>query len=147
MLKNVKKNERRENNGTRSKASFGLPDASRASRQAEHVPEVGDQAHPGSPYSGSDKNGPSMAVSTQRGGEAPFVGDLSSGSARSKVSYSILRLPAVKSLTGLSRSTIYLRISYGQFPKAVSLGARAVGWVESEIQDWLEQRISASRAQ
>lgn len=57
----------------------------------------------------------------------------------------ILRLPTVKARTGLSRSTIYLRVSEGTFPKPVGLGSRAVGWVESEIQQWLEQRIEASR--
>ncbi len=57
----------------------------------------------------------------------------------------ILRLPAVKARTGLSRSTIYLRVSEGTFPRPVSLGGRAVGWIESEIQQWLEQRIEASR--
>lgn len=40
----------------------------------------------------------------------------------------IHRLPAVKSESGLSRSTIYLRISQGLWTKPVSLGARAVGW-------------------
>lgn len=58
---------------------------------------------------------------------------------------SILRLPTVKARTGLSRSTIYLRVSQGTFPKPVCLGGRAVGWVESEVQQWLEQRIEASR--
>ena len=58
---------------------------------------------------------------------------------------SILRLPTVKARTGLSRSTIYLRVSDGKFPKPVSLGGRAVGWIESEVQQWLEQRIEASR--
>lgn len=57
----------------------------------------------------------------------------------------ILRLPAVKLRTGLSRSTIYLRVSEGTFPAPVSLGARAVGWVESEIDDWIAQRIAESR--
>ena len=57
----------------------------------------------------------------------------------------ILRLPAVKARTGLSRSTIYLRISEGSFPKPVSLGARAVGWLEAEITEWLNQQIEASR--
>lgn len=57
----------------------------------------------------------------------------------------ILRLPVVKARTGLSRSTIYLRVSEGTFPRPVSLGGRAVGWVESEIQRWLETRIEASR--
>jgi prophage regulatory protein len=58
----------------------------------------------------------------------------------------ILRLPVVKARTGLSRSTIYLRVSEGTFPRPVSLGGRAVGWVESEIQHWLEHRIDASRS-
>jgi prophage regulatory protein len=41
-------------------------------------------------------------------------------------------------LTGLSRSSIYLMISNGSFPRQVSLGARAVGWRESDIHDWLD---------
>ena len=58
----------------------------------------------------------------------------------------ILRLPAVLSRTGLGRSTVYLYISEGRFPKPISLGPRAVGWLESEIDEWLEQQIQASRA-
>jgi prophage regulatory protein len=58
---------------------------------------------------------------------------------------SILRLPAVKSRTGLSRSTIYLHVSQGRFPRPVRLGERAVGWPENEIQSWLAGRIAASR--
>jgi prophage regulatory protein len=61
------------------------------------------------------------------------------------MAHSILRLPAVKTRTGLSRSTIYLRVSQGTFPRPVSLGGRAVGWVEEEIQSWLAERIAASR--
>ena len=61
------------------------------------------------------------------------------------MTHNILRLPAVKTRTGLSRSTIYLRVSQGTFPKPVSLGARAVGWVEAEIQEWLQQQIETSR--
>jgi prophage regulatory protein len=57
----------------------------------------------------------------------------------------ILRLPTVKARTGLSRSTIYVRVSEGTFPKPISLGGRAVGWLEAEIQEWLQQRIEASR--
>ena len=45
----------------------------------------------------------------------------------------ILRLPAVKSDSGLSRSTIYLRISEGLWTKPVSLGPRAVGWPSDEV--------------
>jgi len=61
------------------------------------------------------------------------------------MTHTILRLPAVKNRTGLSRSTIYLRVSQGTFPKPVNLGVRAVGWVEAEIQEWLERQIEASR--
>lgn len=46
---------------------------------------------------------------------------------------SILRLPAVKTSTGLSRSTLYLRIAHGVFPHPVSLGGRAVGWPANEV--------------
>ncbi len=59
--------------------------------------------------------------------------------------HNILRLPAVKARTGLSRSTIYLRISEDRFPTPIALGGRAVGWIEAEIQEWLEDRIQASR--
>ena len=45
----------------------------------------------------------------------------------------IFRLPAVKSESGYSRSTIYLRISQGLWTKPVSLGARAVGWPADEV--------------
>jgi prophage regulatory protein len=61
------------------------------------------------------------------------------------VTHTILILPAVKTRTGLSRSTIYLRVSQGTFPRPVSLGGRAVGWVEEEIQSWLAEKIAASR--
>ncbi len=61
------------------------------------------------------------------------------------MTHTILRLPAVKSSTGLSRSTIYLWVSEGSFPRPASLGGRAVGWLEAEIQEWLERRIAASR--
>ncbi len=59
----------------------------------------------------------------------------------------ILRLPAVLKRTGLSRSTVYLMISRKDFPPPVSLGERAVGWIESEIDLWLEERIAESRDQ
>jgi prophage regulatory protein len=58
----------------------------------------------------------------------------------------ILRLPAVISRTGLSRSSIYLRISQGEFPSSISLGGRAIGWIEEDIENWLQAKIEASRA-
>lgn len=59
----------------------------------------------------------------------------------------ILRLPAVKARTGLSRSTIYLRISRGEFPRQVPLGSPAcVGWVEREVEQWISRRIHERNA-
>ncbi len=57
----------------------------------------------------------------------------------------ILRLPAVKSRTGLSRSTIYAKISEGDFPAQVSLGKRAIGFIETEIEQWITRQIERSR--
>jgi prophage regulatory protein len=54
---------------------------------------------------------------------------------------SILRRKQVEERTGLSRSTIYLRIQEGSFPRPVNLGARAVGWLENEIEEWLVVRL------
>ena len=50
----------------------------------------------------------------------------------------ILRLPQVIAKTGLSRTTIYNRISDGLFPKPVNLGPRAVGWLNHEVNDWID---------
>ena len=55
---------------------------------------------------------------------------------------SLLRRPEVEQRTGLKRSTIYLRMSQGTFPKPVSLG-RAVAWVEDEIEEWINARIES----
>ena len=58
---------------------------------------------------------------------------------------SLLRLGSVKARTGLSRSSIYLRMGEGTFPKQISLGSRAVGWMDSEIDSWVKSRIHESR--
>lgn len=62
-------------------------------------------------------------------------------------SYNILRCPAVVDRTGLSRSSLYNRIRAGAFPAPISLGegARAVGWIESDVDAWLESQIQKSR--
>lgn len=49
------------------------------------------------------------------------------------VPITILRLPAVLASSGLSRSTIYLRVSQGLWTRPISLGARAVGWPAREV--------------
>ena len=54
----------------------------------------------------------------------------------------ILRRKQVQALTGLSRSTLYLRIAQGVFPRPVSLGARAVGWPATEVATLNAARIS-----
>ena len=59
--------------------------------------------------------------------------------------HTVLRLPAVKARTGLSRSTIYMRVAHGGFPAPVSLGGRAVGWIEAEVNAWLTAQIEKSR--
>lgn len=53
----------------------------------------------------------------------------------------IIRLKEVLDSTGLARSTVYKYIAEGAFPKPVSLGDRAVGWVESEVHEWILARI------
>ena len=52
-----------------------------------------------------------------------------------------LRLADVMARTGLSRSSIYLSISQGNFPQNINLGPRSVGWLESEIVAWMQARI------
>jgi prophage regulatory protein len=61
------------------------------------------------------------------------------------MSKKFIRLPEVKSKTGLSRSSIYLRMSNDEFPQSISLGGRAVAWLESDINEWLEQCIAKSK--
>ena len=58
------------------------------------------------------------------------------------MSTTILRLPAVKARTGLSRSTIYQRVADGDFPRPVSLGPRAVGWLAHEVDEWIADRVA-----
>lgn len=58
----------------------------------------------------------------------------------------ILRRPQVTARTGFPRSTLYLKISRNEFPRPIKIGARAVGWLESDVAEWIEARIEASRA-
>ena len=61
------------------------------------------------------------------------------------MSNKILRLPTVKEITGLSRSSIYLRMSNSEFPQSISLGGRAIAWLETDINQWLDECITASK--
>lgn len=58
------------------------------------------------------------------------------------MTHTILRLPAIKMSTGLSRSTVYLRITQGLLTRPVSLGGRAVGWPATEIETLNAARIA-----
>lgn len=62
------------------------------------------------------------------------------------MSNKIIRLPEVKNKTGLSRSNIYLQMTKSTFPQSISLGQRAVGWLNADIESWLDERIAASKA-
>ena len=57
----------------------------------------------------------------------------------------IIRLPEVRSVTGLSRSTIYRRVAQGEFPAPVQISERAVGWREDEVMEWIERRPTVSQ--
>lgn len=48
-----------------------------------------------------------------------------------------LRLNAVLDKTGLSRSTLYRKIEDGTFPRQITIGARCVAWLESDIEEWM----------
>ena len=56
-----------------------------------------------------------------------------------------LRLPAVKKRTGFESSQIYKLIKQGQFPKQIYLGPQSVAWLESEVTNWMKERIRLSR--
>ncbi len=56
-------------------------------------------------------------------------------------STSVLRLPQVKAKTGLGKSQIYAEIKRQEFPAPIKLGLRASGWLEHEIDDWIERRV------
>lgn len=55
----------------------------------------------------------------------------------------VLRLPEVIQKTGLSRTTLYTMSKAGQFPGAISLGGKAMGWIEAEIDQWIEDLMAA----
>ena len=57
----------------------------------------------------------------------------------------VLRRRTVEARTGLSRSTIYLRMAQGTFPKSIPLGPRAIGWLESEVEAWLQAQVASVR--
>ena len=57
----------------------------------------------------------------------------------------ILRFPEVTARTGLSRSRLYNAMSEGTFPASISIGERAIGWIEAEIDAWVDSKIEQAR--
>ena len=60
--------------------------------------------------------------------------------------HSFINLRAVVERTALSKSTIYVRMAAGTFPRAVSLGAATVRWLDTEIDQWIDDQIKARDA-
>jgi len=58
-----------------------------------------------------------------------------------------LRFKQLRERVSLSHSTIYEQIAKGKFPRPHKIGVRAVAWLESDVQDWIESRISARGSQ
>ncbi|WP_336368098.1 helix-turn-helix transcriptional regulator [Marinobacter sp. C2H3] len=53
----------------------------------------------------------------------------------------VLRLKDVMEMSGLARSTIYKYINADTFPRPIPLGGRSVGWVDSEVHEWIAAKI------
>ena len=58
----------------------------------------------------------------------------------------ILRMPEVEARTGLSARSIRRLVARGDFPPPIRLSSRTVGWLESDVDAWLLERIARSRA-
>lgn len=63
----------------------------------------------------------------------------------SQAAQSLIRLPDVQRRTGYSKAWIYRLMSQGKFPTSVKIGTRAIAFVESEIDEWVNERIAESR--
>jgi prophage regulatory protein len=70
---------------------------------------------------------------------------MNAATRRARAAIQILRLAQVCARTGLCRSMIYQLETEQRFPSRIKIGVRAVGWLEEEVQEWLTQRVEASR--
>lgn len=57
----------------------------------------------------------------------------------------LIRLPTVSDRTGLRKSAIYQRAKDGTFPRPIKIGTYNVAWIESEVDEWVAERIAESR--
>ena len=60
---------------------------------------------------------------------------------------SLIRMPEVMRRTGYGKAWIYRLVSEGRFPLPIKIGSRAIAFVESEVDDWINQRIAESRGE
>lgn len=63
------------------------------------------------------------------------------------MTHRVIRLPEVITKTGLARTTLYRMSTSNEFPASISLGGKAIGWIESEIDAWIEVRMAARQRQ
>ena len=91
--------------------------------------------------------GPRRARRARRARKANRSGAMSRDrrTERTKPAIRFLRISEVEALTGLSRTTIYDWSADGRFPRAVRLSERAVRWIESEVEEWIRERIEQGR--
>jgi prophage regulatory protein len=85
-------------------------------------------------------------MSTRKLPHSQKPAELNDGVSSKLDEVAFLRLPEVKAITGLSKSSLYSLIKEKSFPAPVRLGARAVAWVRSEVRQWAAERIHASRS-
>lgn len=78
--------------------------------------------------------------------QSQFPSDASHNGSNALEDVSFLRLPEVKLVTGLSKTSLYALIREKSFPAPVRLGPRAVAWVRSEVRQWAVERVHASRS-
>jgi len=60
--------------------------------------------------------------------------------------HQLLRLKQVEEKTGLKRSQIYLYMKTGTFPRSIKIGPSSVAWLESEIDEWINLKLSGREA-
>lgn len=63
------------------------------------------------------------------------------------MSNSLIRLPEVQRRTGYSKAWIYRLLKEERFPASIKIGSRAIAFIESEIDEWINQRIAESRGE
>ena len=90
--------------------------------------------------------GTRFSTELESAGNAQFSFGNGKESSRNVEDITFLRLPEVKAVTGLSKTTLYTLIREKSFPAPVQVGPRAVGWVRSEVKQWAANRVLASRA-